>query len=306
MELDALRGAALAGIVMVNIVQMTGVTRPDGPAAAHPGAFGFELLFLQRPFPVFTFLFGVGFAMLLCTASRLVLLRRLLWLGVFAALHTLLQPNEVLKYYTVYGIAVLLPASFLPRRWTLVLGIAYTATVGVTLGGVYIIPGLFLLGMATARYGLPETLAGRGGQLLTAFGVALPCAALMGWEQYRHGVGPSAQQWTLAAGLFFAFLYTVGLLLVMRTPARRLCTVVLAPMGRLALTNYVLASALILAADAVFRVGESRGYGTVVAVGAGIGAVQAVLSVGWLRFFRQGPLEWAWRSLTYWRPVPLR
>ncbi|MBV8454240.1 MAG: DUF418 domain-containing protein, partial [Deltaproteobacteria bacterium] len=26
----------------------------------------------------------------------------------------------------------------------------------------------------------------------------------------------------------------------------------------------------------------------------------------WLRHFRFGPLEWAWRSLTYWKRQPMR
>ena len=35
-------------------------------------------------------------------------------------------------------------------------------------------------------------------------------------------------------------------------------------------------------------------------------AVQSVLSRLWLRSFRYGPLEWVWRSVTWWRPVTLR
>jgi uncharacterized protein len=30
------------------------------------------------------------------------------------------------------------------------------------------------------------------------------------------------------------------------------------------------------------------------------------VSVVWLKFFRFGPLEWAWRSLSYWQIQPLR
>ncbi|GIJ43386.1 membrane protein [Virgisporangium aliadipatigenens] len=294
-ELDALRGAALAGIVMVNIVQLTGLRRPDGPAAAHPTAFVWELLFLQRPFPVFTFLFGVSFALMLRTASRFVLLRRLLWLGVIGLLHSLLQPNEVLRHYAAFGVVVLLPASYLPRRWVLGLG-ALLLVPAMILHGIWIIPGLFLLGAAAAGYGLPERRA-----LVRAFAVALPAAAIVGHEQYRHGVGPSAYPWTLPAGLVFAFLFVVGFLLVGR-PTHA----VLAPMGRMALTNYVLASALILGADATFHIGQSDGYGRVVAVGTGIGVAQALLSLLWLRHFRHGPLEWLWRGLTLWRVPPMR
>jgi len=35
-------------------------------------------------------------------------------------------------------------------------------------------------------------------------------------------------------------------------------------------------------------------------------AGQLACSVAWLRYFRFGPLEWLWRSLTYWKLQPIR
>ncbi|MBM2614194.1 DUF418 domain-containing protein [Actinoplanes sp. LDG1-06] len=311
-ELDALRGAALAGIVEFNIVQMTGFARPEGPASDHPGAYVWEALFVQRPFPIFSLLFGVSFALFLRTAGnrtakpRLVLLRRLLWLGVFSALHTLLQPGEVLKFYAAFGIAVLLPASYLSRRWVLGLGIVLTLAASLTFNGLFVIPGLFLLGMAVAQYGIPDTLEQRGRQLGIALAVVLPVAAAMLWLQWRAGVGPTSNYRILPAGTVCAFLFTIGFLLLMRTPLRRPLDAVLAPMGRMALTNYVLASALILAADALLDLGGATGYTPIVLAGAAIGVLQAGLSSLWLRHFRYGPLEWLWRCLTWWRAVPVR
>jgi len=37
-----------------------------------------------------------------------------------------------------------------------------------------------------------------------------------------------------------------------------------------------------------------------------IWAVQLAVSPIWLRYFLFGPLEWLWRSLTYWQWEPLR
>lgn len=34
--------------------------------------------------------------------------------------------------------------------------------------------------------------------------------------------------------------------------------------------------------------------------------MQLIGSTLWLRYFLFGPLEWRWRSLTYWRVQPLR
>ncbi|WP_250031331.1 DUF418 domain-containing protein [Paractinoplanes maris] len=311
-ELDALRGLALAGIVEFNIVQMTGFPRPEGPAGDHPGAYVWEALFIQRPFPIFSFLFGISFALFLRTAGnrtdrpRLVLLRRLLWLGVFAALHTLLQPGEVLKFYALFGIVVLLPASYLSRRWVLGLGIVLTVAAGLTFNGLFIIPGLFLLGLATARYGIPDTLDRRTRQLWIAFAGAVPAAAVLLWLQWRAGVGHIANYRILPAGTVCAFLVTVAFLLIMRTPVRRPIDTVLGPMGRMALTNYVLASVLILIADRILDLGGATGFAPIVWTGLTIGMVQAALSVVWLRRFRYGPLEWLWRCLTWWQLVPIR
>jgi uncharacterized protein len=40
-----------------------------------------------------------------------------------------------------------------------------------------------------------------------------------------------------------------------------------------------------------------------------VGAIwifQLIVSPIWMRHFRFGPLEWCWRSLTYWKRQPMR
>ena len=39
---------------------------------------------------------------------------------------------------------------------------------------------------------------------------------------------------------------------------------------------------------------------------AGIWIFQIIFSNIWLRHYRFGPLEWVWRSLTYWKKQPLK
>jgi uncharacterized protein len=78
--------------------------------------------------------------------------------------------------------------------------------------------------------------------------------------------------------------------------------------GRTALTNYLLQT---LIATTIFY-GHGLGwFGSVertaqLAIVFAIWALQLVVSPIWLRYFRFGPAEWAWRSLTYWRRQPLR
>ncbi len=85
---------------------------------------------------------------------------------------------------------------------------------------------------------------------------------------------------------------------VMRPLQRGLATV-----GRMALSNYILSS---LICQTVFRWGPDPLYGRLeyyqcFLVMAGVWAVQLAGSLMWLRVFEFGPLEWLWRSLTYWQ-----
>ena len=96
-------------------------------------------------------------------------------------------------------------------------------------------------------------------------------------------------------------------LLALRPPwGRRLA--VLAPVGQMALTNYLLES---LIATMIFY-----GYGLALfgQVGAAWGIVLTVViylllipfSHWWMRRFLYGPAEWLWRSMTYWKWQPIR
>jgi uncharacterized protein len=82
----------------------------------------------------------------------------------------------------------------------------------------------------------------------------------------------------------------------------------LADVGRMALTNYLAHSLIALflftgAGLALF--GELRRHQLYYVVLA-VWIVQIAGSGLWLKRFRFGPAEWVWRSLTYWRPQPMR
>lgn len=78
--------------------------------------------FYERFFPIFTLLFGLGFAIFLESAGRKtdsprkVLARRLLALAVIGVIHQLFHQGEALLPYAVFGLVFLLPSSFL-RPW---------------------------------------------------------------------------------------------------------------------------------------------------------------------------------------------
>lgn len=78
------------------------------------------------------------------------------------------------------------------------------------------------------------------------------------------------------------------------------------PVGQMAFTNYLMQSLLV----GLFFYGVGFGmYGKlerheIYYVVAATWALEIIWSHIWLRFFRFGPLEWCWRSLTYWKRQP--
>jgi uncharacterized protein len=98
------------------------------------------------------------------------------------------------------------------------------------------------------------------------------------------------------------------LILVLQGGLLRWWTAALAAVGQMAFSNYI-AQAVICA---FIFYGHGLGlYGTLeryqlLAVVLGVWVFNLVWSSLWLRYFRFGPLEWCWRSLTYQRRQPMR
>jgi uncharacterized protein len=82
----------------------------------------------------------------------------------------------------------------------------------------------------------------------------------------------------------------------------------LAAVGQTALSNYILTSVLcsILFNGYGFGLYGRLEYYQLFYVVATVWAVNLILSPIWLRHFHYGPLEWVWRSLTYWKRQPMR
>ena len=83
---------------------------------------------------------------------------------------------------------------------------------------------------------------------------------------------------------------------------------VLAPVGRMALTNYLLQTVICVTIFYGYGFGLFGQFGalkaTAVAIAIFLG--QIVLSTLWLKYFRYGPMEWIWRQLTYRQRLSLR
>lgn len=167
---------------------------------------------------------------------------------------------------------------------------------------------LMLIGMVCYRRGLfdaraPRPVLATVAQACLWSGLALT-ALFLGWA-WLHGFPPIAMRAALSWGLALPHLAT-GLgyagLLALAAPwlARTAPGRCLVAAGRMAFSNYLLTS---LAMTGLFYGWGLGLYGTVgplarwLVVGLAWAAMLA-WSPLWLRHFRRGPLEWAWRSLT--------
>ncbi|MEW9530372.1 DUF418 domain-containing protein [Microbispora sp. NPDC049125] len=291
-SLDALRGLAVCGIMLVNTWQHTRAHR--GPTSID---WVMTNLFQSRFYPIFSFLFGIGFALFLRSARERaerphrVLLRRLAVLAAFGAAHRLVNSGDVLLPYAALGAFLLLPAAVLPAPAVLLLG-AGTTAVALIGGEPYVlIAALFLLGLATVEYGGQERRPGPA-----AFAAAVVVTVPLTWW-WNHG--PPGGGVYQAAALTGAAAYASGFLLLARRTGR---ASLFEALGRMALTNYLTGTAVILLAMPIL---VRDGTGTAIVAVSGVTvAAQAAFSRWWLARHRYGPLEWVWRSATWWRPVP--
>lgn len=314
-SLDVLRGVAICGILLVNIKPVTHFAYEDEstPASLADASGWLQLLVQQRFFPIFSLLFGISFALLLRSAERrsarprLLLARRLLVLLPVGLLHQWPHPGEALSVYAIVGLVVLLPASWLPR-WVVAAGavLGLAASLVLTSGGESLVPGLFLLGSTLVRFGLIDRVeSSRAVPALFAV-FAIGSAPAVAWQLQDL----AASGFTLSsavAGLTMAGAYSTGIVLLMRArSARAVLTALFAPLGRTALTCYLTATPLMMLAGAAFDLPHATSWGLVLSICAAILVAQWIIATVWLRYFRQGPLEWLWRCATWCEMQPLR
>lgn len=110
-------------------------------------------------------------------------------------------------------------------------------------------------------------------------------------------------------GSLFIALGHVGLvMLVCKAGLLSGLTTRLAAVGRMALSNYLMQTIL---CTTLFEGWGLGFYGrldrtALLGVVVAIWLLQLTLSPLWLRHFRFGPMEWLWRTLTYWKWHPMR
>lgn len=130
-------------------------------------------------------------------------------------------------------------------------------------------------------------------------------ALKMDSSYYLDEIGPNLYQFrrlfqALGYMSLVIFLYKAGIF-------SRLWTW-LSKVGQMAFTNYLMQSIIcgfIFFGWGLGKFGTMRRHETYYVVFA-VWIFQIVFSNIWLQYFRFGPFEWAWRSLTYWKKQPMK
>ncbi|HEV7318880.1 MAG TPA: DUF418 domain-containing protein [Ensifer sp.] len=376
-DVDALRGFALLGILLVNSMAFAsafyGLEIAD-PASAtmtdRVGHFAIALFFEMKFYLLFSFLFGYSFTLQMRSAEKSGeafvprLLRRQAGLWLIGVAHAvLLFHGDILTTYAVLGIALLMlrnrsDASLLRlAKWLVILITIAWGALGVLatlepmpldrtailaaaeateiafrgdwqaiinqhlfeLSSVWIIVGLlqapcalamFLLGLiAGRRKMLARPLENQ--RLFKRLVCAGLCVGLPGAIVYAYAsvelLGSPLAILGLAVGLitgpFLTGAYVGGMMLFFGRPVGQRFCKLLAPAGRVALSNYLTQSlilALIFHGYGLGLVGQVSPLATVL-ISLGIFAGQLLLSRWWMARFAYGPLEWVLRFVTIWR-----
>jgi uncharacterized protein len=175
---------------------------------------------------------------------------------------------------------------------------------------------MFLLGFYAYRRGFFQNLASHQTFIrrVLVYGLVL---GLVGNIAFAVLAGKEAVIPPTAAGIAGVVAYAFGVpalalfyiaLVATMWQTRRQGLALLAPVGRMALTNYILQTVVCVVIFYGYGFGHFGSFGALAATltALAIFLFQIVLSALWLKYFAYGPLEWIWRQLTYGQRLGLR
>ena len=183
------------------------------------------------------------------------------------------------------------------------------------LGSIYFGQGplafsMFLFGLAAAKSGLFTDLTKYRPYFVKTLKIGLPIglAGSLVYAFGMHGDYDDPLIWAAVGTIFItapllSSAYVSALVLGSATRAGGKLIAVLAPVGRMALSNYVMQSVimgLIFFGYGFGLFGEVGAF-TVLIIALAIFAAQIIISMAWMSRHAYGPLEWLLRGFTYWQ-----
>jgi uncharacterized protein len=227
------------------------------------------------------------------------------WAGLRSATFT--APEDLARETAMYRgslsdiLAVRAEANLFSRLFLLPF-VFFAETVGLMLVGM----GLYRLGWWQGSFDPAHYR--RVAAIAIPLGLAI--GAILAWQSIRTDFSAVTFYFTEVVRTFsapgLALGYAALLILIVKSGALPGPVSRLAACGRMALTNYLMASILtnliFLGLGLYATLTRPQTLGVVLA----IWALQLAWSKPWLQHFRYGPFEWAWRSLARWERQPFR
>jgi len=163
-----------------------------------------------------------------------------------------------------------------------------------------------LTGQASVKTYLWMAVIGLGvGLTISYFRMQQMIDAKFNWYEYTKQVPLS----TYELSRTFRSIGILGLIMLLyKSGLFKWLFALLRPVGQMAFTNYLMQSLMC----GLFFYGVGFGmFGKlqrheIYYVVAAVWTIQIIYSNIWLHYFRFGPMEWAWRSLTYWKKQPMK
>lgn len=184
-------------------------------------------------------------------------------------------------------------------------------------GRFFRVLAMFLIGFYAAR----KTLFNPSGPQLSLLKrivilgavIGIPCnivlAIIMETNEYQGlGLYGIIQPLVYAYGVpALCFVYTSAIILLYQKSAWQKALGAFAPVGQMALTNYLMQSVICCFIFMSYGLGWFGRVGPAILmlIGLSIYGSQVMFSKWWLTRYHFGPMEWLWRSLTYraWQPM---
>jgi uncharacterized protein len=176
--------------------------------------------------------------------------------------------------------------------------------------------GLMLLGMALFKWDILSAKKSKKFYInLILLGVFIGFPLIIwginsnfnsGWTlQYSMFLGWQFNYW---GSLFVALAYIGVIMMIYKLNWIKGVTSKMALIGRTALSNYLLQTLIctfIFYGHGLKYFGKVERGGQIIIVLA-VWFLQVFITYIWMRYFRFGPIEWIWRSLSYWKIQPMR
>jgi len=177
--------------------------------------------------------------------------------------------------------------------------------------------GMFLLGFYAGRKMIYTNLENYVPLLKKirrwGFIIGIPAGLALAFFEIDNKAVPNA--W----GLLDTFFYAIGVIPLSLAYVSAICLQWvkkkgnskwkwLAPVGRMALTNYLMQTILCITIFYGVGFGFGGNIGPVIfyPIAIGIYLLQILYSNWWFKYFNYGPFEWVWRQLTYGKRLPFK